>query len=320
MPAVATATPTVEPATQQPAATAAPTTAPTPTPEPTIEYPPVVEGYYADIAIVGTDIFEDGGESLFKVVYDYTNKTEGLLAFAGRRILDADAYQNGEQLASSTSATDGSEETRLPDGHIAPGVTARTAKCYVLLDTEAEVTIVIPPAEGDDVEIILDPKNLLPQQPRPERKPSLNPPLETENFLGEEHTFEYTSSGAECAFHIRLLGPEFFEEAGDKYIRIRYEITNSKREDSLRIAGYLRSNVMQDGISLGEPEWENRDLMKTDEDKAISTRLEPDESVIFALVYKLQSDTPVLVQMGDEYWSHNEKISPPYIGGLFPVK
>ena len=311
-----------------PADTPAPVTTPAPTPEPTpepepepeVEYPPVVETARADIAIVGTEIYEFDGKFYFKVVFDYTNKTEGMLTLARRYSIGTDAFQNGERLDQKFSVNDGSEELKYPDIHIAPGVTARAATLYELLDTESEVIVKLTGGSPSQ-EVTLDPNNLLPQKPWPERNPSLNPPLESENFMGEEFTFEFKSGDNERAFHLKLLGHELFEHDGNKYIRVRYEFTaGAKNDSSMLIYGNLNSRVIQDGIMLGEPEWSNPELKLTDEDNAISSRVEPGTTIIFAQVYKLASNSPVLVNIGHEYWDFSYPIAPPYIGGVFNVK
>ena len=307
-------TPTPTATTQEPEAT------PEPEPEePTIEYPPISQHGYADIAIVGTEIVEYSDETCLKVVYDMTNTAPGPVNLLGNFSIHIKAYQNDKELTFWLVSADGSEETKNQDRHIAPGATGRVAICYFpLSDLESPVTIEIPKQGSPDKEYVtLDLNNLLPQLPWPERDASVNPPLETESFLGEETTFVQSNGES---YRLKMLDHEFFEHDGDNYIRVRYEFENLNEENTMRISGRLDNYYFQDGIQLGYCEWKNEDLMLTEEDSNVTATVEAGDTLVFAHVFKLWSDSPVVARVGDLWWRNDEEISPPYIGALFTIE
>ena len=283
--------------------------------DPKLDYPPTVSLTVADVTVVGTEIIDKDKEPTLKVHYDITNKSTGILNLLGTYEIDDHAFQNGEKLTNFTGARDKSPEMQNIDRHIAPGVTARVAKAYKLKDMESEVTLIIPDGKSKDVPdsaIKLDLKNLLPPLPWPEA--GVNPPLETEGYIGTEGMIE----GSPSAFYIKLLGHEFFENEGDKYIRLRYEFKN-EGEKELRAYG-LYNYTFQDGVQLGTNDWGNEDMKETDEEKAISTYAQTGEMVVFAHVFKLRSDSPILARMGGVWWKRDATEEPKFIGELIPVE
>lgn len=290
---------------------------------PEVEYPPSAKHIDAEIAIVGTEIIEYDGMSYIKVHYDVTNTANSPINLLGTYHIDEELFQNDEEenLVKKLRPIDGSPEMYNMGRNIAPGVTARVACAYELLDVESEVTVVIPGYAAEDLPdttIILDLQNLLPPLPWPERDPSLNPPLETDSFLGVEGTF----SDDNGSFSVKLLGHEFFEDGGEKYIRIHLEMQNIDFTDGIYPVS-LDNYTFQDGIDLGYPEWRNDDLIVTEEDEAIKTKIEQGQTLAFAQVFRLQSDSPVLVRIAYDYWSPrgygSVEISE-YVGALIPVE
>ncbi|MDL2218241.1 DUF5067 domain-containing protein [Christensenellaceae bacterium OttesenSCG-928-M15] len=302
-----------------------PMATPTPTPDaPTVEYPPPAKHIDAEVAIVGTEIIEYEGVPLIKVHYDITNTANCPINLLGNYQIDEELFQNAEEdnLVKKLRPIDGSPEMHNMGRSIAPGVTARVACAYELLDVESEVTVVIPGYAAENIpetSIVLYPQNLLPPLPWPEREPRLNPPLETDSLLGEEGVFVEEDG----SFSVKLLGHEFFENGGDKYIRLHLQMQNIDFADAIYPRHRLDNYTFQDGIDLGHREWSNDDLIVTEEDEAIKTKIEPGQTLAFAQVFKLQSDSPVLVRIANDYWSPrgygSVEISE-YVGALIPVE
>lgn len=279
------------------------------------------------VSIAGAELSRNrDNEPVLRVFFDVTNTSASdVIATFYARDTERTAYQNGEEIPSSISMIDDAREYLNYSRSIYPGVTIRVAEHYKLLDEQSEVTLVVAGRSGEQpLEVTLDLADLSDIQPVPERVLIANPgDISGESgFSGTEAVFESSVLGN---YRIKMLRHDFFEHKGQAYIRVYFEFTvvdglaEGKTAKPHMVTRYF---LFQDGIQLGGLAHTVSDstfgMEKLPEYAAYDADVGLDEPIEYAVVYKLVSDSDVIVKAATYYSDPNK--GEPFIGGVFSVE
>ena len=233
---------------------------------------------------VGAELYDYDGDSVLRLYYDYTNLSD--VPDSVFNVLRMELTQNGEELEYTETQAEEVEHLYGNDIlSIHPNVTIRAFAEYYLEDESAvSVKIYDYYEEEDPVEFELDLAKL-PGKPDKE--------FEIKKIADPSRTDGKESSGTyEGDLEISIDEPEFFEQDGEKAVRVNFTFTNNSEEaDNMQFLAYLA--VYQDGIQLKEINPED----KKESDVNYYTDTEVGATVNTSICFALRTDSPIEVEL-----------------------
>ena len=272
-----------------------------------------------DITVAGWELTEKDGDPALRVYYDITNQSSTVQSPLFDTFLSRDAFQNGEELKSNISDLDDVEEYDNYSRHIYPGVTIRTCENFMLLDTTSDVELSIN-YRDDELVVNLDLKNPQAPGPAPERVliPDPEDPETMSNYEGPASS--WASDLFEEEIDLKYLGSEIFDEDGQKYIRMNFEMKLLANKDDKETSPFMttRYYVYQDGIQLGDGNGMNFRMPKIADMGSPTEQMNLGDTHTYGVIIPIISDSPIQV-MATAWYLHPEE-GDGFVGGLVKVQ